>query len=212
MTQTVVTNKGIVFAAGSPFATFAPVTRPAVGDSVILYNLGNGQQLAVPTLTFKLSDYTFLVPSFQFAGFNWKLDFNFNLLSFHLAGFNHHDIACQSGVLGHTNMMYGDDAMGSVNMGGGCVVSDTLGILYGGDLAYNFADGARGVGEGTCDDLTFECKQSGTTLEWWVHSGPDYSYGGGMSFWFKGVFLGAFSTPDGVPDQLADGGHGFIKL
>jgi len=75
-------DKGLTFAAGSVYATFTPVSTPAVGDKVILYNLGNGQRLAVPSLNFSLSDYTFVVPSFQFAGFNFHLDFNFNLLSF----------------------------------------------------------------------------------------------------------------------------------
>jgi hypothetical protein len=78
-------DKGLTFAAGSVYATFTPVTTPAIGDTVILYNLGNGQRLAVPSLIFNLNDYSFVVPSFQFAGFNFHLDFNFNLLKFNLA-------------------------------------------------------------------------------------------------------------------------------
>ena len=73
-------DNGLAFAAGSPYSTFAQVSAPKVGDSVILYNLGNGQRLAVPTLWFDLGYFTFVAPSFQFAGFDWKFDFNFNLL------------------------------------------------------------------------------------------------------------------------------------
>jgi hypothetical protein len=79
MTDIQVGDKGLVFAAGSPYSTFSAVSTPAINDTVILYNLGNGQRLAVPTLWFNLGDFTFVTPSFQFAGFDFKLDFNFNL-------------------------------------------------------------------------------------------------------------------------------------
>jgi len=79
MPPIVVGDRGLTFAAGSPYSTFAAVSTPAINDKVILYNLGNGQRLAVPTLWFDLGDFTFVAPSFQFAGFDWKLDFNFNL-------------------------------------------------------------------------------------------------------------------------------------
>jgi len=204
-------DKGIVFAAGSPYTTFSPVGTPGVGDKVTLYNLGNGQRLAVPVLSFSLGEFTWVTPGFQFAGFNWNLDFNFQLLSFSLissGSYTDHDISCRGGVPGHSDVMYGDDAMGSVNDGGGCLKSDTIGVLFGGDWAYNFSDGARSPTEGTCDDLTFECKKVGNTLEWWIHSGPDPDYSGGLFFSFKGVLLGVFGTSG--PGQLA--GHGYIIL
>ena len=73
-------DRGLVFAAGSPLASFSTVDPAAVGDMVILYNLGNGQQLAVPILNLQLGHYTWTTPDFQFAGFNWNLPFNFQLL------------------------------------------------------------------------------------------------------------------------------------
>jgi hypothetical protein len=78
--MTEVGDKGIVFAAGSEYSQFTPANPPIVGDKVILYNLGNGQRLAVPTLAFGLDSFTFVCPSFQFAGFDWKLDWNFQLI------------------------------------------------------------------------------------------------------------------------------------
>jgi hypothetical protein len=77
---TQVDDKGIVFAAGSEYSTFSTVGTPIVGDKVTLYMLGSGQKLAVPNLTFGLSDVIWVVPSFQFAGFDWTFDWNLNAI------------------------------------------------------------------------------------------------------------------------------------
>jgi len=51
-----------------------------VGDSVAVYNLVDDTRIAVPILAFDIGDYAFVTPSFDFAGFDWKLDFDFNLI------------------------------------------------------------------------------------------------------------------------------------
>ena len=50
------------------------------GDKVILYNLKDETRIAVPTLSLSIGDPVFSSPSFDFAGFNWKMDFDFNLI------------------------------------------------------------------------------------------------------------------------------------
>lgn len=57
-----------------------PIDTPEVGDSVILYALKDNSQIAVPTLSFSIGDFIFNTPSFNFSGFNWNLDFNFQLI------------------------------------------------------------------------------------------------------------------------------------
>ena len=78
--MTEVGDTGLVFGVGSVFSTFSVVTRPIVNDKVILYTLGSGQQLAVPTLAFHLDDQAWVIPTFPFAGFDWKLDVNLQLI------------------------------------------------------------------------------------------------------------------------------------
>lgn len=75
-------GKGIVFGAGGDFAQFIPVGTPEVGDTVALYNLVDESRIAVPTLTFSIGDQVWNTPSFDFAGFNFSLDFNFQLIPF----------------------------------------------------------------------------------------------------------------------------------
>jgi len=62
-----------------------PLGDVEVGDNVILYNLQNETKIAVPSLTFDVGFPIFATPSFQFAGFDWKLDFNFSLIPFWFA-------------------------------------------------------------------------------------------------------------------------------
>lgn len=56
------------------------LSTPVVGSNVILYNLQNETRIAVPSLTFSIGDHAFNTPSFDFAGFNWSIDFNFQLI------------------------------------------------------------------------------------------------------------------------------------
>ena len=78
--MTVVGDVGLAFAVGSSYCTFSVVSRPVVNDKVILYNLGSGGQLAVPSLTFNLDDYAWVIPTFDFKGFDWKFDLDWNLI------------------------------------------------------------------------------------------------------------------------------------
>lgn len=55
-----------------------------VGDPVLLYNLKAEDKIAVPRLQFDVGSYVFAAPSFDFAGFDWKVDFDFDLLPFYL--------------------------------------------------------------------------------------------------------------------------------
>jgi len=73
-------DKVIVFSPGSDFAHAVELTTPEVGDTVTLYQLADNTQIAVPSLTFDLDNYVFVTPSFQFAGFDFNLDFDFKLL------------------------------------------------------------------------------------------------------------------------------------
>ena len=57
-----------------------PISTPEVGDVVFLYPLENEAKIAVPSLTLEVGSYVFNSPSFNFAGFNWSLDFSFNLI------------------------------------------------------------------------------------------------------------------------------------
>ena len=73
-------DKVLVFAAGSEFATAVPLITPGIGDKVALYNLQNETRIAVPTLVFGVGDISWVTPNFDFAGFNFNLDFNFQLI------------------------------------------------------------------------------------------------------------------------------------
>lgn len=57
-----------------------PLGDVNIGDSVILYPLKDNTKIAVPTLSIWLDDVVFNTPSFQFAGFDWRVDFNFQLI------------------------------------------------------------------------------------------------------------------------------------
>ena len=57
-----------------------PLGEVEIGDSVILYNLKEQTRIAVPTLGLSIGNYAFNTPAFNFAGFNFSLDFNFQLI------------------------------------------------------------------------------------------------------------------------------------
>lgn len=64
---------------------FVPLGSVEVGDTVAVYNLRDNTRIAVPMLTLDIGDMVFKTPSFDFAGFDWKLDFDFNLLPLDLS-------------------------------------------------------------------------------------------------------------------------------
>jgi hypothetical protein len=72
-------DKGIVMTAMGD-KIFIPCEGVGVGDTVAVYNLIDDSQVAVPILSLDVGDYTFNTPSFDFAGFDWSLDFDFTLI------------------------------------------------------------------------------------------------------------------------------------
>lgn len=57
-----------------------PLSSPGVGDTVLLYSLRDETRIAVPTLILTPGSWIFNTPSFNFSGFNWNIDFNFQIL------------------------------------------------------------------------------------------------------------------------------------
>ena len=57
-----------------------PLGELSEGDKVILYTLKDETRIAVPTLLLSIGDRVFSSPSFDFAGFNFDIDFDFNLI------------------------------------------------------------------------------------------------------------------------------------
>jgi hypothetical protein len=72
-------DKGIVMNTFGD-KVFVPLGDVEVGDTVAVYNLVDDTRIAVPMLTLGVGDMVFATPSFDFAGFDWKLDFDFNLI------------------------------------------------------------------------------------------------------------------------------------
>ena len=75
-------DHGINFSSGSPFSSFVKVAPAKVGDIVTLYNLSGGDRLAVPSMNLSLNAPVWVTPDFDFAGFDWKIPFDFLLIPF----------------------------------------------------------------------------------------------------------------------------------
>lgn len=58
-----------------------PFSSPVPGDRVCIYPLQDNTEIAVPSLAFDLHAPVFVTPNFAFAGFDWHLDFEFQLLA-----------------------------------------------------------------------------------------------------------------------------------
>ena len=178
-------DKGIVFSAGSVYSTFTPVSTPEVGDQVMLYNLGGGQRLAVPVLTFSLGNFAFVTPSFQFAGFDFKLDWNFNLISFLRTDvftdlINLHDLFFWEPTVGWS--AYGDTPPPATKI--------TSGGSHGGDQTWAFWS-SHGY-----YDVFLEIKiLSATEFEWWYYQDPYDNHEDRFSY--KGVQLSAINGETG---------------
>lgn len=57
-----------------------PVESPGIGDTVMIYSLRDETRIAVPALTLSPGSRIFNTPSFNFGGFNWSINFNFQLI------------------------------------------------------------------------------------------------------------------------------------
>lgn len=172
-----------------------PLGDLSEGDRVLLYNLKDSTRIAVPTLSLNVGDRVFSSPSFDFAGFNWEIDFDFNLipLSPLLFGYTDHDFKCVTGGVTY----YGDSGM---SQSGGCV---KMSPRYG-DIEYVFTD-ANFEEYPKPDDGSLCIKfLSGGLLEIWVVSAPYYDYGSAntVSFYIcnKLVWSGTISL--GYPGRV----------
>lgn len=196
MAEATVGSKGLIIPGPDGGYQFIPVDPVEIDDKVILYPLQDETRIAVPALEFGIGDITFASPEFQFAGFDWKLDFNFNLipLSPFFFGFTGHDFKCVTG--GYT--YYGDTGMSPA---GGCVKMPSP--RYG-DIEYAFTD-ANFEEYPKPDDGSLCVKFLGFgKVEIWVVSAPYPDYGSGASVAFyifnKLVWSGIISP--GYPDRV----------
>jgi hypothetical protein len=87
--MTEVGDKGVVMDTFGD-KVFVPLADTLnVGDSVAVYNLVDDTRIAVPILAFDMGYHAFVTPSFDFAGFNWDIDFDFNLIPLNINLIDH---------------------------------------------------------------------------------------------------------------------------
>lgn len=196
MTDIEVGTRGLVVGSGGQTAQFIAAEPIAVGDKVTLYNLKDNTRIAVPAMEFDIDNFVFIAPSFNFAGFNWKIDFNFDLipLSPLFYGYKHHDFKCLTG--GAT--FYGDSG---ISPSGGCKIMSRP--RYG-DIEYAFTD-SDFENYPNPDDGSLCIKFLGDgCVEIWVVSAPypDYGSGSPVAFYIfdKLVWSGIISP--GYPDRV----------
>jgi hypothetical protein len=73
-------DKGIILNEGSDFQAYIPYTKPNIGDKAYIYTMRNGMKIAIPVLEFEIGNPMWMSPDMPMAGFDWKVDFNFNLI------------------------------------------------------------------------------------------------------------------------------------
>jgi len=163
-----------------------PLGNVNVGDSVILYQLKDNTRIAVPTLSLSVDSYVFNTPSFQFAGFNWSVDFNFQLIPLLLfLTWKHKDVKWVSGTT-----VYGDDTNPRYCLR---VTSDPRH----GIIEYNFGDITV---ESNADDGAI-CIGKGTNYgyEIWIMAprNPDYGSDSVQSFYLFNKLIWSGIIPPG---------------
>jgi len=147
-----------------------PLEDVNIGDSVQLYPIGNDTKIAVPVLNFGIGNYTFISPEFNFAGFNWNIDFNFNLIPLRLLlvlATEAHNFKIWNDTMG---WIYGDDPPGMP----GCTIKEDGGWGSGGsdaDYAFLFEDGG-----GAYPDVYIDVRVGKGMLELWagLYGTPSY--------------------------------------
>ena len=196
MAEVEIGSKGIVLGEGGDYAQFIPVDPLEVGDKVILYSLRDDTKIAVPSLDFDIGDFSFVSPSFQFAGFNWNIDFDFALipLSPLFFGYTDHNFKCVTGGATY----YGDSGM---SPSGGCVKMPSP--RYG-DIEYAFTD--AGFEEYPKPDDGSLCIKflGGGAVEIWVVSAPypDYGSGATVAFYIFDKLVWSGMINPGYPDRV----------
>ena len=186
-------DKVLVFAAGSDYATAVPLSTPAIDDKVALYNLKDETRIAVPTLRFDVGDFAFVTPNFDFAGFDFKLDFNFQLVALNLGQITpamYHDFSCF--VVEQGIMYYGD--------GTDCHVKRlNYGYKYSGIMTFIFID----ICDGTWDSC-IEVRVIDSKFEIWAYPIPGFMYV--HRLYYKGLLL-TEGTSATMPEY-----HGFVEI
>jgi hypothetical protein len=184
---------------------FVPLGDVEVGSTVAVYNLADDTRIAVPLLSFNVGDFAFSTPSFDFAGFDWKLDFNFQLIPLFLwfMGYDDHDFKI---VFGGGSTYYGDYG---ISPSGGCQKITTN--PQNGDVEYAFTDGSFEHYPDP-DDVSFCIKSLSYGIEWWVMAAPNPDYGsdGSASLYLFDtlVWSGSLAPAIGHPGYVL--GHGIF--
>lgn len=197
MSGPIIGDKGIVFGAGSEYAQFSNVTTPIVGNKVILIEIAGGTQIAVPIMAFDIGQYSWAIPSFRFAGFDWKIDWDLYLLSFNRWPNNYKDhdfmIAFEAG-----GTYYGDDPM---EESGGCLkITDTP---QQGEIEYAFTDGIFEEYPKP-DDCSVCLAAAPGGLEYWIMAAPNPDYGSSdhASVYFFGDLVWSGSLQNNTPGHI----------
>lgn len=170
-----------------------PLGDVEVGDSVILYSLKNETRIAVPTLAFSIGSYAFNTPAFNFSGFNFNLDFNFQLIALNLGEITpamYHDFSCL--VVEQATTYYGD--------GSDCHVQRlNYGYKYSGIMTFVFIDQCDGT-----HDSMIEVGVSGSQLEIWAYPIPGFAFH--HKLYYKTTLL-TEGTSSTMPEY-----HGYFDL
>lgn len=140
------------------------------GDRVVLYPLKDATRIAVPILSLSVDDCVFTSPEFKFAGFDWKLDFNFDLiplsLPFLLPPWFMHKFAMNVTTLPPiapaTWWVYGDSPPYQTGLRGCKIV---FGGSHGGDYTLQFEDSGNLPYDMNMEFKFLEDKQ----IELWVY-------------------------------------------
>jgi hypothetical protein len=193
-------DQGIVYSAGAAYSQFSPVAPAVVGDKVILIECGGGQQIAVPVLAFELGQYSWAIPEFRFAGFDWKFNWDTQLLSPFVLPWNYtdHDFKAVHSL----GTIYGDSPM---TPDGGTSVNRTNPPY--GDIEYIweygiFEDYPKAADGAMC------VKFGRASLEIWCLCAPNPDYGawGAQSFYIKNKLVWSGQIPPaeggGSPHQV----------
>lgn len=193
--MTEVGDKGIVMDTFGD-KVFVPLADTLnVGDSVAVYNLVDDTRIAVPILAFDIGDFAFATPSFDFAGFDWKLDFDFNLIPLML-GFPENSLVAGmfcNYMNNNENPSSGMPIWGNLGTnqwsGQGAVISTTT-CEYGGEFRILWIDGSPPLYDAFCEIKHI----GGGDIMFWIGSNNLH---GAHHIWFRGELIE--SSPVGPP-------------
>jgi hypothetical protein len=111
-------DKVVIFGYNGPYPQAVPVTTPDVGDRVMIVPVDDIGELCIPMLTFTIGDKVWIGPDFKFAGFNWKLDVNLQLIPLAIPPWADDGIAPYLDYSKYTGLSYGGGANQFVSISG----------------------------------------------------------------------------------------------